>query len=67
MSHENMPAFPVPERHLSCGMSLRDYFAVHAPDAPDDFGWADGETDSWQRRTRWSFHYADAMLRAREN
>ncbi|WP_175958455.1 hypothetical protein [Burkholderia sp. BCC0405] len=49
------------------GMSLRDYFAAHAPDVPDDFGWADGETDTWQRRARWSYCYADAMLRAREN
>ncbi|HDR9134415.1 hypothetical protein [Burkholderia vietnamiensis] len=47
------------------GMTLRDYFAAHAPDVPDDFDWAAGETDSWQRRARWSFHYADAMLRAR--
>lgn len=47
------------------GMTLRDYFAAHAPDVPDDFGWATGETDSWQRRTRWNYHYADAMLRAR--
>ncbi|MBR8344193.1 hypothetical protein [Burkholderia ambifaria] len=47
------------------GMTLRDYFAAHAPEVPDDFDWAAGETDSWQRRARWNFHYADAMLRAR--
>ena len=69
-------AFPVPETVVDSdkvhqpndrGMTLRDYFAAHAPDVPEDFGWATGETDSWQRRSRWNFHYADAMLREREN
>ena len=63
------PAFPHVLRNeydsAEKGMTLRDYFAAHAPDVPDDFGWATGETDSWQRRTRWNYHYADAMLRAR--
>ena len=48
------------------GMRLRDYFAANAPTPPDDFGWASGETDTWHRRARWAFVYADAMLAARE-
>lgn len=47
------------------GMTLRDYFAAHAPAAPDDFGWAPGECDSWERSSRWAYVYADAMLIAR--
>jgi len=47
------------------GMTLRDYFAAHAPDVPDDFGWEDHETDCVQRIARWRFHYAAAMLKAR--
>jgi len=59
-------AFPFAVPNFLClGMSLRDYFAARAPEAPDDFGWVSGEVDSWQRRARWSYVYADAMLLAR--
>ena len=51
--------------HVFVGATLRDYFAAHAPAAPDDFGWAPGECDSWQRSSRWAYVYADAMLAAR--
>jgi len=47
------------------GMTLRDYFAAHAPAVPDDFGWAPGECDSWARQARWVYVYADAVLAAR--
>lgn len=47
------------------GMTLRDYFAANAPKPQDDFGWNDGETDSYQRMTRWAYVYADAMLAER--
>lgn len=47
------------------GVSVRDYFAAHAPAVPNDFGWADGETDLVQRMTRWRYAYADSMLAAR--
>lgn len=47
------------------GMTLRDYFAAHAPVVPDDFGWAASETDLVQRMTRWRYAYADSMLAAR--
>lgn len=67
------PAFPFDEKnddgslsHCNPGMSLRDYFAAHAPcTIPDDFGWAPSETDAVQRLCRWRFHYADEMLKAR--
>lgn len=40
------------------GMSLRDYFAVHAP--------IDGETGStWDDHAKTRYEYADAMLKAR--
>lgn len=47
------------------GMTLRDYFAAHAPDAPPDFAWNDDESLSFQRMSRWSYVYADAMLAER--
>lgn len=61
------PAFPVPNwyENTPCGMTLRDYFAAHAPEPPEDFGWLDGEADSIQRITRWNWAYADAMIAAR--
>lgn len=48
------------------GMTLRDWFATHAPAVPDDFEWEDGETDLYQRLVRWNWHYADMMIKARE-
>ncbi|HDS0936974.1 TPA: hypothetical protein QDZ12_000169 [Pseudomonas putida] len=64
------PAFPVQASeyggHGTCfGLTIRDYFAAHAPVVPDDFGWATGETDLVQRMTRWRYAYADSMLAAR--
>ncbi|UBM27258.1 hypothetical protein K8374_10015 [Pseudomonas sp. p1(2021b)] len=72
------PAFPVSYDHdtfqpshvdeakrLMSGMTLRYYFAAHAPCVPDDFGWAFGETDLVQRMTRWRYAYAESMLAAR--
>ncbi|MEW9840541.1 hypothetical protein [Pseudomonas juntendi] len=66
------PAFPVQASdyggHGTCfGLTIRDYFAAHAPVVPDDFGWAIGETDLVQRMTRWRYAYADSMLAARVN
>jgi hypothetical protein len=49
------------------GMSLRDYFAAHAPEVPDDFAWSNGETDLIQRMIRWRYYYADAMLESRQS
>ncbi|HDS1693792.1 TPA: hypothetical protein QEM72_004376 [Pseudomonas putida] len=64
------PAFPVAASeyggHGTCfGLTIRDYFAAHAPCVPDDFDWASGETDLVQRMTRWRYAYADSMLAAR--
>jgi hypothetical protein len=83
------PAFPV-ESSLwqGHGMTLRDYFATHAPLPPTDFGaktWSeqravpahDGRLGDVRLKTivttesaadyvaRWSYVYADAMLKAR--
>lgn len=53
------PAFPsdfsLPENQ---GMTLRDYFAAHAPLPP--------ETMDMDEHCALRFRYADAMLRARE-
>lgn len=77
------PAFPPmhdPDTHQS-GMTLRDYFAAHAPSVPNDFDIkcieAVGQTgvDKFEvirakerdaeQLVRWRWHYADAMIRAR--
>jgi len=70
MSNKDTFAFPTPASEYAghgtaFGMTLRDYFAAHAPAVPNDFGWADGETDLVQRMTRWRYAYADSMLAAR--
>ena len=44
------------------GMTLRDYFAAKAMEVPNDFGWKNGETDTYQRTVRWAYLSADAML-----
>ena len=63
------PAFPVdvPGHRIEFGMTLRDYFAAHAPEPPGDFIRTNAELyDSLAWRARWRWTYADAMLRARE-
>ena len=80
------PAFPNvhsgihPEIGWDSGMTLRDYFAAHAPVIPEWYrvAWLDQERvkmkadsryqmrDSFQSLTEWSFDYADAMLSARK-
>ena len=62
------PAFPVdvPGHKIEIGMTLRDYFAAKAPQPPADFLRMETEysdTAAWY--VRWSWFYADAMLRAR--
>ena len=72
------PAFPVGEvtnangetvQYPSEGMSLRDYFAAHAPNEPDD--WIEtlaARATYVEEQTSialWRFEYADAMLKAR--
>ena len=53
------------------GMSLRDYFAAHAPAVPDDFRkhYATGSVMTeppHEREIRWRWAYADQMLKARK-
>ena len=66
------PAFPVTDSHHAngqiqygtSGMTLRDYFAAHAPEPPGDF-WRGGER-SIKDIIDWRWYYAEAMLKARE-
>lgn len=74
-------AFPVLERsgvdrdevthyHVEGGMSLREYFAAHAPPKPETFRpliYARTEESEIDCLIRWQWHYADAMIRARTN
>lgn len=63
------PAFPAAS-YLHRGMSLRDYFAAHAPERPG--GWWPTprperlETWSPELHAAWAFAYADAMLAERD-
>jgi len=73
---KNEPAFPnTPEMMIACGgvggqgMSLRDYFAAHAPECPKWFYEikADGSEIAQQRTIAcWAYSYADAMLIERD-
>lgn len=54
------PAFPTPESHGDDyeGMSMRDYFAAHAPLQIDD-------ARTWENEAELRYKYADAMLKER--
>ena len=71
------PAFPTnSDQHdvSSCGLSIRDYFAAHAPPPPK--WWLDSYPDCFSKADRlqlpaehwsqWAFVYADAMLAERQ-
>jgi hypothetical protein len=65
---KNEPAFPGLHPSKEChyqdaGMTLRDYFAAHAPEPHKN--WHGGERN-YSDIIEWRWHYADAMLRARE-
>lgn len=45
------------------GMTLRDYFAAHAPEPPNS--WRGGER-SISDITQWRWWYADSMLKERD-
>ena len=62
------PAFPTDHgKNVVDGMTLRDYFAAHAPEPPHDFMRTEAEYgDTLAYQVRWSWEYADAMLNARE-
>ena len=63
-------AFPRKGGELYQGMTLRDYFAAHAPECPKEWlsrysvekGWH-GEAKA---RADWCFEYADEMMKARD-
>ena len=44
------------------GMSLRDYFAAHAPEPPV---WWKYDVEHEEQYYKWRWHYADAMLAQR--
>lgn len=54
-----------PDNIVHDGMSLRDYFASKAPQAPD--WWIAAETTAQvaEKVAKWNYTYADAMLKAR--
>ena len=62
------PAFPL---RYHPGMSLRDYFAAHAPPMPDDFFQSWRTSPRGQNRHKlgahvdWAWDYADTMIRER--
>lgn len=58
------PAFPcLWESRGIEGMSLRDYFAAHAPEPPEV--WRGGDR-GLRDIIEWRWYYADAMLKARQ-
>jgi hypothetical protein len=60
------PAFPqIYDRFKDClpGMSIRDWFATHAPEPPST--WWGGDRPDCAGRAMWNYQYADAMLEAR--
>ncbi len=87
MSATDEPAFPFQAgdgcgnlMEPAYGMSLRDWFAGHAPPPPDHFTIPSAECDDWgdaekssqawsdwcvRRAVAWSFAYANTMLAAR--
>lgn len=73
MSEKNNggPAFPVvhpPVEGVTAGgvefygLSIRDYFAAHAPAVPEN--WRSGDK-GFDRAIDWRWYYADAMIEAR--
>jgi len=65
---DNPPAFPLGVPHMTefqpeWGMSLRDWFASHAPEPPPTW-WGGGAKDC-AGCALWNFQYADAMLAER--
>lgn len=68
MMGENIPAFPlaVPsdcQIQPEYGMTLRDWFATHAPPPPATW-WGSGPVTS-QGYAMWAYQHAAAMLAAR--
>ena len=59
------PAFPATNHHGHKleGMTLRDYFAAHAPEPPES--WRGGDK-KLHDIIYWRWWYADAMLKARK-
>jgi hypothetical protein len=56
----------VEAKTLHPGMTLRDYFAAHAPEMPSWFSANRQDIDIAERWFIWPWHYADQMLAERE-
>ena len=58
------PAFPGEQQTnwTNPGMTLRDYFAAHAPNPPETWK---AKKDEAANIIEWRWAYADAMLKAR--
>ncbi len=76
MKHDGGPAFPVPsntlqmlpDKTLLSGMTLRDYFAAHAPQPPVTWRggeWMQSGTNALAAYIAWRWYYADTMLAER--
>jgi len=68
--HDGGPAFPVVFEHADAGaemlgMSLRDYFAAHAP-IPLPVWTPPTYCTDVERLIAWRWFYADEMLKARD-
>lgn len=59
------PAFPVAGGYAWDGMTLRDWFASHAPEPPATW-WGAGKWPDCAGYAMWNYQYADAMMRQRE-
>lgn len=67
---KNPAAFPMTgdgfddTSYIQYGMTLRDYFATHAPEPPPRW-WGGGSVDC-AGYAKWNYQYADAMLAERQ-
>jgi hypothetical protein len=69
--NDGEPAFPFKDIYQGVhghhqGMSLRDYFAAHAPEIPSYMVVADSEEEYPESIARWNYIYADAMIKERQ-
>lgn len=63
MTNTGGPAFPGATYYGPfAGMTLRDYFAAHAPEPHKN--WHGGERN-FSDLIEWRWHYADTMIKAR--
>lgn len=59
---QEIDACGMPRTGVWCGMSLRDYFAAHAPPQPEWFWQIATLESSHDRFFSWRLYYADRMI-----